>query len=426
MNHAAPSSTFFYHTSGSLALSFHLPPSFSSPMLKATRSSPRRDTQSLSCPPRYPTPPAIAPNSMRLGRRLSSMRITKPAQHRLRLRTVTSMVSSQPARPGHRTVGACRSEEKARKAIENITFELEAAAKAIRHNTDTGIKGKLTFMKLDLSSLAAVRVFVAEFKASKLGLDSLILNAGVMHGCRKVTEEGLEANLAVNYLGNFLLTTQLLPLLKQSPDGRVLCVNSSLHKKVVILGDTCDAASIVPLAMGADVVVHEATNTMLPPLDQGKTYADVEAEAIKHGHSTPMMAAAFAQRVGAKTLILNHFSARYRGDPSDASVAAMLRIERQAARAGGLERHQGWDFLETCGIVMTNISRDMGWFLRVGHEVFKPFLKLFLKHPKAGAFTSVFAATTPQLRKGTEDGAPGVGGLYMSDCAPQAFNPAVT
>ncbi len=36
-------------------------------------------------------------------------------------------------------------------------------------------------MKLDLSSLAAVRAFVAEFKASKLGLDSLILNAGVMH-----------------------------------------------------------------------------------------------------------------------------------------------------------------------------------------------------------------------------------------------------
>lgn len=39
----------------------------------------------------------------------------------------------------------------------------------------------MTFMKLDLSSLASVRAFVADFKASKLCLDSLILNAGVMH-----------------------------------------------------------------------------------------------------------------------------------------------------------------------------------------------------------------------------------------------------
>ncbi|CAB1116080.1 unnamed protein product [Ectocarpus sp. CCAP 1310/34] len=66
-------------------------------MLKATRSSPRRDTQSLSCPPRYPTPPAIAPNSMRLGRRLSSMRITRRNTVSVCLRTVASMASPQPA-----------------------------------------------------------------------------------------------------------------------------------------------------------------------------------------------------------------------------------------------------------------------------------------------------------------------------------------
>lgn len=47
-----------------------------------------------------------------------------------------------------------------------------------------------------------------------------------------MTTDGLEANLAVNYLGNFLLTTQLLAILNKSPDARVLCVNSSLHRIV--------------------------------------------------------------------------------------------------------------------------------------------------------------------------------------------------
>ena len=43
-------------------------------------------------------------------------------------------------------VPACRSEEKALAAIENITFELEAAASAIRHNTNTEIKGQVRDM----------------------------------------------------------------------------------------------------------------------------------------------------------------------------------------------------------------------------------------------------------------------------------------
>lgn len=47
-----------------------------------------------------------------------------------------------------------------------------------------GVTAQMTFMKLDLSSLESVRAFVVEFKASKLGLDSLVLNAGVMHNVR--------------------------------------------------------------------------------------------------------------------------------------------------------------------------------------------------------------------------------------------------
>jgi ribonuclease Z len=83
-------------------------------------------------------------------------------------------------------------------------------------------------------------------------------------------------------------------------------------RKVVILGDTCDAGAMAHLAQGADIVIHEATNTHLSPFDDPKTYATVEREARIHGHSTPHMAANFAEYVGAKQLILTHFSPRYK------------------------------------------------------------------------------------------------------------------
>jgi len=67
-----------------------------------------------------------------------------------------------------------------------------------------------------------------------------------------------------------------------------------------------------------------------------------------HGHSTPQIAGTFAKKVGAKRLILNHFSARYRGDPSMESISVMTRIERQAMKASGLQVDKvaaAWDFM---------------------------------------------------------------------------------
>ncbi len=60
------------------------------------------------------------------------------------------------------------------------------------------------------------------------------------------------------------------------------------------------------------------------------------------------MAGEFAKRIGARRLILNHFSARYKGDQSLDSIAIMTRIENQAMKASGLtETHvaTAWDFM---------------------------------------------------------------------------------
>ena len=47
-------------------------------------------------------------------------------------------------------------------------------------------------------------------------------------------------------------------------------------RKIVVLGDTCESGHIVPLAMNADVVVHESTNQNC----DGQKCRD-------NGHSTP-------------------------------------------------------------------------------------------------------------------------------------------
>ncbi len=68
--------------------------------------------------------------------------------------------------------------------------------------------------------------FAEEFKKKYDRLDVLINNAGATFSKREVTSEGFERNFAVNYLGSFLLTHELLSLLKSSAPSRVINVSS--------------------------------------------------------------------------------------------------------------------------------------------------------------------------------------------------------
>ena len=58
----------------------------------------------------------------------------------------------------------------------------------------------------------------------------LVNNAGAMFNKREVTSEGFEKTVAVNYLGPFLLTRELLDLLKSSAPSRIINVSSGLAK----------------------------------------------------------------------------------------------------------------------------------------------------------------------------------------------------
>eukprot|EP00428_Durinskia_dybowskii_P086497 CAMPEP_0170443982 /NCGR_PEP_ID=MMETSP0117_2-20130122/48278_1 /TAXON_ID=400756 /ORGANISM="Durinskia baltica, Strain CSIRO CS-38" /LENGTH=625 /DNA_ID=CAMNT_0010704747 /DNA_START=350 /DNA_END=2227 /DNA_ORIENTATION=+ len=137
------------------------------------------------------------------------------------------------------------------------------------------------------------------------------------------------------------------------PDGTTITQEEAVEpprkgRKVVICGDTASSRAIEGLAMNADVVVHEATNTCLVGIDKDTDLQAATRDAIVHGHSTPFMAGAMAKRVRAKKLVMNHFSARYKGDPSVESISIMMRLEGQAIKASGMTINQvaaAWDFM---------------------------------------------------------------------------------
>eukprot|EP00742_Colponemidia_sp_Colp-10_P011095 GILJ01012283.1.p1 GENE.GILJ01012283.1~~GILJ01012283.1.p1 ORF type:complete len:520 (+),score=46.63 GILJ01012283.1:36-1562(+) len=70
-------------------------------------------------------------------------------------------------------------------------------------------------------------------------------------------------------------------------------------RKIVILGDTCDASNIMRIGMDADLLIHEST--LLESMGR---------VAQKRGHSTAGMAGKTAKSIQAKALALTHFSPR--------------------------------------------------------------------------------------------------------------------
>lgn len=82
----------------------------------------------------------------------------------------------------------------------------------------------------DLSLKSEVKKLAEEIKAKYDKLDVLINNAGGQFGKnREVTSEGHEKTMAINVIAPFLLTYELLDILKESKSARVVTVSSSSY-----------------------------------------------------------------------------------------------------------------------------------------------------------------------------------------------------
>jgi len=119
--------------------------------------------------------------------------------------------------PHWHVVLACRNELKAKVAIREIK--------------QTHPNSHVSFVPLDLFSLASVRRFPAALASTPLPpLTALVLNAGGINmkaQSLEFTEDGFERTFQLNFLGHFLLVNLLIE--QMTSPARVVFVSSDLH-----------------------------------------------------------------------------------------------------------------------------------------------------------------------------------------------------
>lgn len=84
-------------------------------------------------------------------------------------------------------------------------------------------------VQCDLTDLQSVRNAAGELNRKLFAINVLINNAGSAFLKKEFTKDGFEMTFAVNHLGHFLLTENLMPLLKKG-QARIINVSSEAHR----------------------------------------------------------------------------------------------------------------------------------------------------------------------------------------------------
>jgi NAD(P)-dependent dehydrogenase (short-subunit alcohol dehydrogenase family) len=124
------------------------------------------------------------------------------------------------AQAGARTVLACRSEERAGAAREEILA---------RHP-----EADVEVLRLDLADLGQVADAAAEAIDRFGAIHLCVNNAGIIGRSRTTTVDGFETTFAVNHLGHVAWTAHLLPAVLTAPDSRIVTVSSLAHLKATM------------------------------------------------------------------------------------------------------------------------------------------------------------------------------------------------
>ena len=109
------------------------------------------------------------------------------------------VLTTELLRRGYRTVMACRDLKKSGPIRQRILQRCSAS--------------ELELLPLDLASLESIRQFAELLKQRNETIGVLINNAGSMNDSFRLSQDGYEMTVAVNYIGTAALTLSLLPLM---------------------------------------------------------------------------------------------------------------------------------------------------------------------------------------------------------------------
>lgn len=119
------------------------------------------------------------------------------------------------AKKGYHVSLVGRNPDKGKKALETI----------IAHSGNEN----LDFFECDLSLVANVKDLADIIKQKHSKIDVLLNNAGGANKTKQITSEGLEKTFATNQMNYFVLSTELLDILSESNDARIVNVASNAH-----------------------------------------------------------------------------------------------------------------------------------------------------------------------------------------------------
>ena len=131
---------------------------------------------------------------------------------------IGKLAAIQLAKSGHHIIVHGRSSEKLQKTISEV--------KALANNE------KVNGFVSDLSDFSSVQKMVAELTQSYIAIDVLMNNAGVFKSGVQHNQDGFDMRFAVNYFAPYLLTHDLMSLLKKSPSPRVINLSSAAQSTV--------------------------------------------------------------------------------------------------------------------------------------------------------------------------------------------------